>query len=80
VVEGLKPERARERVPDPQDGRGVMVRPTPATGYEAGRRRIAGLEDAWAERVGPRRFVNLPIRPQATRRWANEIGGGAGRA
>ena len=50
-----------ERIPDPEDGRGVIVRPTAAAqeGYEAGRHRIAELEDEWAEHFGPRRWATF---------------------
>lgn len=47
-----------ERLPDPRDGRGVIVRPTPAAneGFEAARARLAELESEWERRVGPRRW------------------------
>ena len=47
-----------ERVPDPADGRGVIVRPTPAAerGYELARQRLADLEAAWRRRVGSERW------------------------
>jgi DNA-binding MarR family transcriptional regulator len=47
-----------ERLPDPEDGRGVIVRPTPAAerGYEANRRLLADLEDRWERMVGPQRW------------------------
>lgn len=43
-----------ERVPDPVDGRAVLVRPTEAAnrGYELGRARLAEIEAGWEERVG----------------------------
>ncbi len=47
-----------ERLPDPRDGRGVIVRPTPAAneGFEAARSRLAKFEAEWEARVGPRRW------------------------
>jgi DNA-binding MarR family transcriptional regulator len=50
-----------ERVPDPADGRAVVVRPTPAAegGYEAGRRRLAELEAEWEALVGARRWATF---------------------
>lgn len=47
-----------ERLPDPSDGRGVIVRPTPAAneGFEAARARLGELESEWERRVGPRRW------------------------
>src|SRR5438093_13732780 len=54
-----------ERVRDPNDGRGVIVKPTRAAerGYNLGRRRIAAIEGAWAELAGRRRrgvFTSVP--------------------
>ena len=48
-----------ERVPDPDDGRAVIVRPTAAAhrGYEVARQRLAEIEEAWEARVGPRRWA-----------------------
>lgn len=47
-----------ERVRDPSDGRGVIVRPTAAAerGYELARSRLADLEAAWRRHVGARRW------------------------
>jgi DNA-binding MarR family transcriptional regulator len=47
-----------ERLPDPRDGRGVIVRPTPAAneGFEAARARLGELEAECERRVGPRRW------------------------
>jgi DNA-binding MarR family transcriptional regulator len=46
------------RVPDRQDGRGVIVIPTAAAerGYEAARARLGELESEWERLVGPRRW------------------------
>jgi DNA-binding MarR family transcriptional regulator len=47
-----------ERVQDPEDGRGVIVLPTPAAdlGYETSRSHLADLEARWEALVGPRRW------------------------
>jgi DNA-binding MarR family transcriptional regulator len=46
------------RVRHPSDGRGVIVRPTPAAerGYEVARERLADVEAAWRRRVGRARW------------------------
>lgn len=50
-----------ERVPDPDDGRGVIVRPTDAAeaGYEAGRRLLSALQREWSDLVGRRRWATF---------------------
>ena len=47
-----------ERLPDPTDGRAVIVRPTPAAnrGYEAARDRLAELQRRWEDLVGAERW------------------------
>jgi DNA-binding MarR family transcriptional regulator len=75
-----------ERVPDPSDGRGVIVRPTRAAnaGYEASRRRLAELEQEWRSLVGPRRWQTfrsvLDELAQWQERRAESMTGPAGRS
>lgn len=47
-----------ERLPDPSDGRAVIVRPTQAAdaGYELARQRLADLEEGWERHVGTPRW------------------------
>jgi DNA-binding MarR family transcriptional regulator len=58
LVAYLESHGLLERIPDPDDGRGVIVRPTPAAerGYELGRQRIAEIEGSWATLVGEQRW------------------------
>jgi DNA-binding MarR family transcriptional regulator len=58
IVSHLERHGYLERVRHPTDGRGVVVRPTPAAerGYEAGRERLAAVEAAWRRRVGRARW------------------------
>ena len=58
IVNYLEQHGYLERVRDPSDGRGVIVRPTSAAerGYEVARARIAELEEGWRRRVGPERW------------------------
>jgi DNA-binding MarR family transcriptional regulator len=58
LVSYLEEHGFLERVPDPTDGRAVLVRPTEAAnrGYELGRTRLAELEAGWEERVGEHRW------------------------
>jgi DNA-binding MarR family transcriptional regulator len=60
-----------ERVQHPSDGRGVIVRPTPAAdrGYELARARLAELEDAWRELVGSRRWATFSAVLEALADW-----------
>jgi DNA-binding MarR family transcriptional regulator len=59
LVTYLEEHGLLKRVPDPEDGRGVVVKPTRAAhrGYESGRRHIAELEEQWMKRVGTRRWA-----------------------
>ena len=61
LVQQLETMGLVERSPDPTDGRAVIVRPTPEAeaGYEAGRRRIAELEQRWKDLAGPRRWATF---------------------
>ena len=61
LVSYLEDHGLLERVPDPNDGRGVIVVPTAAAheGYEAGRARIGELEDGWRARIGERRWATF---------------------
>jgi DNA-binding MarR family transcriptional regulator len=58
LVSYLEAHGFLERVPDPTDGRAVLVRPTGAAnrGYELGRARLAELEASWEEQVGEERW------------------------
>ena len=58
IVSYLERHGYLERVRDPSDGRGVIVRPTAAAerGYELARARLAELEDSWRRRVGQERW------------------------
>ena len=58
LVSYLEAHGFLERVPDPGDGRAVLVRPTGAAnrGYELGRARLAELEASWEERIGEDRW------------------------
>ncbi len=59
LVSYLEGHSLLRRVPHPEDGRGVIVKPTRAAhrGYEEGRKRIGELEDEWASRIGPKRWA-----------------------
>jgi DNA-binding MarR family transcriptional regulator len=60
-----------ERVPDPEDGRAKIIKPTPR-GVEAalsGRRLFKEIEDEWGERYGEERVASL-------RECAEEIAAG----
>jgi DNA-binding MarR family transcriptional regulator len=60
-----------ERVPDPEDGRAKIIKPTPR-GVDAaltGRRLFAQVENDWAERYGEERVASL-------RECAEEIAAG----
>lgn len=48
-----------ERIADPDDGRGVIVRPTAAAdrGYEVARRALAEIEARWEAEVGNRTWI-----------------------
>jgi DNA-binding MarR family transcriptional regulator len=61
VVASLERQGLVERVRDPEDGRGVIVRPTLASneGYERSRDRLAEMERRWSEMVGPRRWATF---------------------
>jgi DNA-binding MarR family transcriptional regulator len=61
LVQQLEDMGLVRRTPDPSDRRAVIVRPTPEAeaGYEAGRRRIAELEERWGGLVGPRRWATF---------------------
>jgi DNA-binding MarR family transcriptional regulator len=58
IVAHLERHGYLERVRDTVDGRGVIVRPTPAAeqGYEAARARLTELEATWRRRVGSQRW------------------------
>ena len=58
LVSHLERHGYLERVRHPSDGRGVIVRPTPAAerGYEVARERLADVEAAWRSRVGHARW------------------------
>ena len=58
LVSYLEAHGFLERVPDPDDGRAVLVRPTGAAnrGYELGRARLAELEASWEEQIGEDRW------------------------
>jgi DNA-binding MarR family transcriptional regulator len=61
LVQQLEDMGLVRRTPDPSDRRAVIVRSTPEAeaGYEAGRRRIAELEERWQRLVGPRRWATF---------------------
>ena len=50
-----------ERIADPDDGRGVIVRPTAAAdrGYEVARRALAEIEARWEAEVGNRTWATV---------------------
>jgi DNA-binding MarR family transcriptional regulator len=58
IVAHLERHGYLERVRDAVDGRGVIVRPTPAAeeGYEEARARLTELEATWRRRVGSERW------------------------
>jgi DNA-binding MarR family transcriptional regulator len=58
IVAHLERHGYLERIRHPLDGRGVIVRPTPAAerGYEVARARLGEVEAAWRRRVGPARW------------------------
>jgi DNA-binding MarR family transcriptional regulator len=72
LVSHLEEHGLLKRISDPRDGRGVIVKPTRAAhlGYEAGRRRIAELEDQWAEHVGARRWAIFKSVLEELAQWA----------
>jgi DNA-binding MarR family transcriptional regulator len=61
IVAHLERHGYVERIRDPLDGRGVIVRPTPAAerGYEVARARLADVESAWQRRVGNVRWATF---------------------
>ena len=50
-----------ERIPDPADGRAVLIRATPAAdaGFLIARRRLAEIERAWSRQIGADRLAEL---------------------
>lgn len=63
-----------ERVPDPTDGRAMLIRATPAAdkGFRVARKRIAQIEQAWEARVGARRLAQLEKTLIELERWGAE--------
>jgi DNA-binding MarR family transcriptional regulator len=58
LVAHLERLRLVKRIPDPTDGRGVVVVPTAraSRGYDASRDRLDDLQRAWTGRVGAKRW------------------------
>jgi DNA-binding MarR family transcriptional regulator len=73
LVSYLEGHGLLKRVPDPDDGRGIIVKPTRAAhrGYEEGRRRIAELEDEWARRIGPKKWAMFKSVLNELANWAD---------